>query len=127
MRLFVGGNKCSPPTPLLPCFLNITLFSLPLSPSLCFVLNAYHFKPVLQYIIFPAQFAFLYSYYPSGRLDEVAKKLTTEWRTRHVESSEQAFTMKEEGFVRNTGPSFFQKSESIAETVLAAVRKGGKK
>jgi zeaxanthin epoxidase len=79
-------------------------------------------QPVLQYVIFPAQFAFLYSYYPSGRMDDVAKRLTEEWRSRHYESSEEAFSMKEGGYVRDVGPSFFQRSE-LPETVLAA-RKG---
>jgi zeaxanthin epoxidase len=80
----------------------------------------------LQYVIFPAQFAFLYSYHPSGRMDDAAKKLTEEWRLRHVESSERAFSMKDGGFVREVGPSFFQKSE-VPETVLAAARGAGDK
>jgi len=72
----------------------------------------FFWKPILQYAIFPAQFAFLYSYYPSGRMDDVAKKLSDEWKTRHFESSEEAFKKAEAGFVRNTGPSFFQKAET---------------
>merc|ERR1711937_342393 len=51
----------------------------------------FFWKPILQYFIFPAQFAFLYSYYPSGRMDDVADKLSAEWKTRHFESSEKAF------------------------------------
>ena len=72
----------------------------------------FFWKPILQYAIFPAQFAFLYSYYPSGRMDDVADKLSAEWKIRHEEASEEAFKKAEEGFVRNTGPSFFQKAEA---------------
>lgn len=79
----------------------------------------FFWKPILQYVIFPAQFAFLYSYYPSGRMDDVAQRLTEEWRARHFESSEKAFERADEGYVMDTGPSFFQKSE-LPETVLAA-------
>jgi len=71
----------------------------------------FFWKPILQYAIFPGQFAFLYSYYPSGRMDGVAKKLNDEWKIRHVESSEKAFKKAEAGFVRDTGPSFFQKAQ----------------
>eukprot|EP00536_Pseudo-nitzschia_multiseries_P000664 jgi/Psemu1/249822/estExt_Genewise1Plus.C_80128 len=71
----------------------------------------FFWKPILQYAIFPAQFAFLYSYYPTGRMDDVAQKLSDEWKTRHFESSEKAFKKAEEGFVRESGPSFFQKAE----------------
>jgi len=52
-------------------------------------------------------------------MDDVAKRLAEEWKSRHFESSEKAFTRADEGFVMDTGPSFFQKSE-LPETVLAA-------
>mmetsp|Transcript_5699 Transcript_5699/g.13850 ORF Transcript_5699/g.13850 Transcript_5699/m.13850 type:complete len:399 (-) Transcript_5699:1921-3117(-) len=81
----------------------------------------FFWKPILQYAIFPAQFAFLYSYYPSGRMDEISERLTEEWRKRHFESSEEAFALAKEGFVRESGPSFFQKAE-LPETVLAAFK-----
>ena len=54
-------------------------------------------------------------------MDDVAKKLSDEWKTRHFESSEEAFKKAEAGFVRNTGPSFFQKAE--AETPAAEPEK----
>lgn len=73
----------------------------------------------MQYVIFPAQFAFLYSYYPSGRMDDIAKKLNERWQITHKEGAEEAFALADEGFVRETGPSFFQKSEQ-PETVLMA-------
>lgn len=75
----------------------------------------FFWKPILQYAIFPAQFAFLYSYYPSGRLEDISKKLTEDWKVRHFESSEAAFKKADEGFVRDTGPSFFQKAEAEAD------------
>jgi hypothetical protein len=53
------------------------------------------------------------------RMDEVAQKLNEEWKTRHFESSEEAFAKADEGFVRESGPSFFQKGKET-KTVLAA-------
>jgi len=79
----------------------------------------FFWKPILQYVIFPVQFAFLYSYYPSGRMDEIAAKLNERWQRTHRESAEEAFALADDGFVRETGPSFFQKSEQ-PETVLMA-------
>lgn len=80
----------------------------------------FFWKPILQYVIFPLQFAFLYSYYPSGRMDEIAKELKDRWLITHKESAEAAFVRAAaDGFVFESGPSFFQKSEQ-PETVLAA-------
>jgi len=79
----------------------------------------FFWKPILQYVIFPLQFAFLYSYYPSGRMDEIAKELKDRWLITHKESAEAAFARADEGFVFESGPSFFQKSE-LPDTVLAA-------
>mmetsp|Transcript_74851 Transcript_74851/g.217266 ORF Transcript_74851/g.217266 Transcript_74851/m.217266 type:complete len:588 (+) Transcript_74851:55-1818(+) len=81
----------------------------------------FFWKPILQYVIFPVQFAFLYSYYPSGRMDDIAEKLRDRWLVTHKESAEAAFDRAAEGFVYESGPSFFQKSEQ-PETVLAARR-----
>ena len=52
-------------------------------------------------------------------MEEVAQKLTEEWKTRHFMSSEEAFAKADEGFVRESGPSFFQKGKET-KTVLAA-------
>jgi hypothetical protein len=52
-------------------------------------------------------------------MEDVAERLTKEWRKRHVESSENAFAKAADGFVFDSGPSFFQKAEQ-PETVLAA-------
>jgi hypothetical protein len=59
-------------------------------------------------------------------MDDVAKKLSDEWKIRHFESSEKAFKKAEEGFVRETGPSFFQKAEteeSKPEPILSGLQK----
>eukprot|EP00751_Fragilariopsis_kerguelensis_P027840 CAMPEP_0170856722 /NCGR_PEP_ID=MMETSP0734-20130129/14769_1 /TAXON_ID=186038 /ORGANISM="Fragilariopsis kerguelensis, Strain L26-C5" /LENGTH=585 /DNA_ID=CAMNT_0011228629 /DNA_START=43 /DNA_END=1800 /DNA_ORIENTATION=+ len=79
----------------------------------------FFWKPILQYAIFPAQFAFLYSYYPTGRMDDVAQRLTEEWKSRHFKSSEEAFAKVDEGYVRESGPSFFNIGEQ-SKIVLAA-------
>jgi zeaxanthin epoxidase len=76
-------------------------------------------QPILQYAIFPLQFAFLYSYYPSGRMEDIAKELKERWEKTHKESAEEAFALEDKGIVRDTGPSFFQKAEQ-PETVLSA-------
>eukprot|EP00980_Cylindrotheca_fusiformis_P015845 scaffold4637_cov128-Cylindrotheca_fusiformis.AAC.16 len=79
----------------------------------------FFWKPVLQYLIFPAQFAFLYSFYPSGRLDEITEKLNARWKVEHKESAEEVFAKAESGFRFDVGPSFFQKTE-LPETALQA-------
>lgn len=56
------------------------------------------------------------------RMDDVAQRLNEEWKTRHFESSEEAFAKADEGFVRESGPSFFQKGKET-KTVLAAKKK----
>merc|ERR1711937_1082339 len=71
----------------------------------------FFWKPLLQYVIFPFQFAFLYSYYPSGSIREKAKSLEEEWRVKHIESSEKAFADAAAGGKIAGGPSFFQKAE----------------
>ena len=48
-------------------------------------------KPLLQYLIFPLQFLFLYSYHPSGPMGELPKRLEAEWRARHKPTAEAAF------------------------------------
>ncbi len=69
-------------------------------------------KPVLTYLIFPLQFAYLYSYYPSGSMGDLPSKLQAAWKAKHKEGAEAAFkTVREEGrdsFV--AAPSFFAKA-----------------
>lgn len=83
----------------------------------------FFWKPLLQYLIFPAQFAFLYSYHPTGNIAETAKALESKWKVTHREGAEEAFSLADEGYQRETGPSFFQKSEQQPATVLAAKKK----
>lgn len=81
----------------------------------------FFWKPVLQYIIFPLQFAYLYSYHPTGRMDDKAAALQTAWKGKHIESSEAAFSDAMNGHVRAATPSFFQKAEApTTSTVLQA-------
>jgi zeaxanthin epoxidase len=80
----------------------------------------FFWKPILQYAIFPAQFAYLYSYHPTGSIKDVAKQLEAEWKIKHYEDSEAVFRQKDDGFVMKSSPSFFKKAEIISETVLAA-------
>jgi zeaxanthin epoxidase len=80
----------------------------------------FFWKPILQYVIFPAQFAFLYSYYPSGQLRDITAQLKERWVEQHRQDAEAAFAEKDAGVVRATGPSFFQKVEQVRETVLQA-------
>lgn len=81
----------------------------------------FFWKPVLQFAIFPLQFAYLYSYYPSGSMKETAAALAAVWKDKHMESAEAAFKKAEDGFVFESAPSFFQKTEEPA-TVLQAVK-----
>lgn len=77
----------------------------------------FFWKPLLQYVIFPAQFAFLYSYYPTGNMKSLPNQLETKWRKIHYDSAEQAFErVAREGQMAPTGPSFFQKAKVGTET-----------
>lgn len=40
-------------------------------------------KPILQYLIFPLQFAYLYSYHPTGSMGDFPKELQRAWKARH--------------------------------------------
>lgn len=79
----------------------------------------FFWKPILQYAIFPAQFAYLYSYHPTGNIKEIATALEETWKEKHYQDAEAAFAANDEGYVRQSAPSFFQKAEQ-PETVLAA-------
>ncbi len=50
----------------------------------------FFWKPLLQYVIFPAQFAYLYSYHPTGRMDNV-QELKEKWKVEHKKSAEAGF------------------------------------
>lgn len=81
----------------------------------------FFWKPVLQYAIFPAQFAYLYSYYPSGNMGGLPVALETRWRRKHEEDAETAFERVSEDGQSTATPSFFKISEQ-RETVMAAKR-----
>eukprot|EP01082_Thalassiosira_pseudonana_P011961 g10318.t1 g10318 contig4:1634801-1636691(-) len=78
----------------------------------------FFWKPILQYAIFPAQFAYLYSYHPTGNMGGLPSALEAKWKKQHEEDAEMAFNRVEEEGQSTRGPSFFKIAES--ETVLAA-------
>ena len=51
----------------------------------------FFWKPVLQYLIFPAQFLFLYSYHPSGPMGDLPKKWKRTGASATRRGSEAAF------------------------------------
>ena len=63
-------------------------------------------KPLLQYVIFPAQFAYLYSYYPSGSMGDLPAQLEAKWKKSHFESAERAFASAGTGKDSDVGESF---------------------
>jgi len=73
----------------------------------------FFWKPILQYVIFPLQFAYLYSYYPTGSMKEIAADLEEKWRTKHFEASEEVFARVATEGQTASGPSFFKKAEVV--------------
>ncbi|KAJ1635408.1 hypothetical protein T492DRAFT_966182, partial [Pavlovales sp. CCMP2436] len=51
----------------------------------------FFWKPVLQYLVFPAQFAYLYSFRPSGPMADLPAQLADAWKARHRADAEAAF------------------------------------
>lgn len=89
----------------------INLFDTPWSPHDARGTNwksylTFFWKPVLQYLVFPAQFAYLYSFRPSGPMGELPDRLDDEWRARHREEAERAFADADAGVYRQAAPSF---------------------
>jgi zeaxanthin epoxidase len=76
-----------------------------------FVANIFpcSFQPVLQYVIFPLQFAYLYSYHPTGSMKSLPAKLEQRWRETHKASAENAFSRVNKEGQSAQVPSFFQK------------------
>ena len=70
----------------------------------------FFWKPLLQYAIFPAQFAYLYSFHPTGRMDEISEKLESRWKVEHFKTAEEAFERVEKEGQKAAGPSFFEKA-----------------
>jgi zeaxanthin epoxidase len=81
----------------------------------------FFWKPFLQYVIFPMQFAYLYSFHPSGSIRQTSKSLEAKWRVKHYQDAEAVFREADEGYIRQSIPSFFKKSE-VTETVLQAIK-----
>jgi len=76
----------------------------------------FFWKPLLQLVIFPAQFAYLYSYFPTGSMGGVPKALETKWKEKHRKGAEAAFDRVAKEGQSVGGPSFFEKAkESILE------------
>ena len=74
---------------------------------------------MLQYAIFPAQFAYLYSYHPTGSMGDLPAALQTKWKKQHLEDAEKAFAAaSEDGYQAAAAPSFFKIAEQ-PETVMA--------
>ena len=68
-------------------------------------------QPLLQYAIFPAQFAYLYSYFPTGKMGDLPKKLEAKWKIQHEKDAEAAFAKVASEGQKSAGPSFFRKAE----------------
>jgi len=67
-------------------------------------------KPLLQYLVFPLQFLFLYSYHPSGEMGDLPKQLEAAWRARHKPAAEAAFAKAARDGQSVGAPSFFAAS-----------------
>jgi len=82
----------------------------------------FFWKPLLQYVIFPFQFAYLYSYYPSGSMGELPAQLEEKWRKEHKVSAEKQFERVAKEGQGPVGPSFFATAETptATSTVLQA-------
>jgi zeaxanthin epoxidase len=100
------------------CFPLQCLNVLLLHPTSCFTCFVF-LQPVLQYAIFPGQFAYLYSYHPSGSMKELVAELEAKWREKHVKDAEEAFARVQVEGQAEHNPSFFAKAE-IPVTALAA-------
>jgi len=69
----------------------------------------FFWKPLLQYIIFPVQFAYLYSYYPSGSMGDLPSELEEVWKEKHFEASEKVFSEAAKGEKKKVSPASFFK------------------
>jgi zeaxanthin epoxidase len=76
-------------------------------------------QPVLQYLIFPAQFAYLYSYHPTGSMGDLPADLEEKWRKQHIKDAEEAFSKVAVEGQSASAPSFFKIAETEQETVAA--------
>lgn len=67
-------------------------------------------------MIFPAQFAYLYSYHPTGSMGGLPADLEAKWKKQHIKDAEDAFNRVAEEGQSVAAPSFFK----IAETEAVA-------
>ena len=79
----------------------------------------FFWKPFLQFVVFPAQFAYLYSFYPTGSMGGKPRALAELWKEQHKVDSRKAFEEAErdrrEGKQKIASPSFFQsQNEGVA-------------
>jgi len=72
----------------------------------------FFWKPILQYAIFPAQFAYLYSYYPTGNMGDLPNFLVSKWKVEHEKTAEEAFARVAIKGQQSSGPSFFKTAEN---------------
>lgn len=63
------------------------------------------------------QFAYLYSYFPSGEMRETAAELEAKWKETHYEASEDNFARVEKEGQSVAIPSFFKKAEIAAPEI----------
>uniref|UniRef100_A0A7S2RNW8 FAD-binding domain-containing protein n=1 Tax=Eucampia antarctica TaxID=49252 RepID=A0A7S2RNW8_9STRA len=75
----------------------------------------FFWKPLLQYAIFPGQFAYLYSYFPTGGMGDLPQQLEARWKTKHEKDAEAVFAKVAEEGQQSSGPSFFKKAENKPE------------
>jgi len=85
----------------------------------------FFWKPLLQYAIFPAQFAYLYSYFPSGKMDDLPAMLESKWKDTHQLSSQKAFDYvqthgRDAVMSASKQPSFFQNAQVEDSTASAS-------
>ena len=90
------------------------LLNLPRSKTHAIVIPSHstQIQPLLQYVIFPAQFAFLYSYHPTGNMDDLPAQLEASWKAKHFEDAEKAFERVAKNGQDAAGPSFFQNAKA---------------
>ena len=81
----------------------------------------FFWKPLLQLAIFPAQFAYLYSYYPTGSMGDLPAALEKKWKEQHEKDAEAAFELVAKEGQKSAGPSFFKKAEVAMKEQFSTV------
>lgn len=73
----------------------------------------------MQYVIFPGQFAYLYSYHPTGNMGDIPSILEEKWKEQHKKDASAAFARVEKEGQQVAGPSFFQAAKDTATALQA--------